>query len=97
MDTVKQVLQDKYFRWLDAVESEDSIHLLNADNGDGFGSGVGSGYEIGDGAGNGRSFRPLGKKRDRRKSGDGFGDGNGLGDEFGNGSGYGHGYVDGDG
>jgi hypothetical protein len=46
LDTVKQVLQDKYFRWFDPIESEDvTQHPIVG--GDGFGSGVSFGYEDG--------------------------------------------------
>jgi hypothetical protein len=55
LDTVKQVLQDKYFRWFDLIESEDvTQHPIVG--GDGFGSGVSFGYEDGNGTGDGCGF-----------------------------------------
>ena len=70
LDTVKQVLQDKYFRWFDPIESEEVIQypIVDGDgfrsgNGFGFGFGNGFGDEFGDGYGYGCGY--------------GFGDGDG--------------------
>ena len=46
LDTIKQVLQDKYFRWFDALELEDLFEY--SDNiGYGYGNGNGLGYGYG--------------------------------------------------
>ena len=47
---IKQVLQDKYFRWFDPIESEEVIQHSTID-GDGFGIGAGYGNFDGDGCG----------------------------------------------